>query len=157
MAFVPTAQPGFPFSLRSGTIAVAAVAAAFFLTAQTPAQVISGKPRVLDGDTIVIDKERIRFLAMDAPEIDQLCTGGNMEQRCGIAAKNVLEKWIREGGGVITCQSENRDRYGRLVAVCRVNGEDVGRRLVREGYAVAYRRYGKQYVPDEDEARRNKR
>ena len=46
-----------------------------------------------------------------------------------------------------------RGRYGRLISVCRVGGPDLGRWLVRNGWAVAYRRYSRDYVGAEVTAR----
>ena len=52
----------------------------------------------------------------------------------------------------VTCQERDRDRYGRVVAVCRVGGEDLGAWLLGNGLALAYRRYATAYVPHEDRA-----
>jgi endonuclease YncB( thermonuclease family) len=38
----------------------------------------------------------------------------------------------------IVCQENDRDRYGRIVAICRASGEDLGAMLVREGVAWAF-------------------
>ncbi len=46
--------------------------------------------------------------------------------------------WRRRAA--VTCQERERGRYGRVVAVCRVQGEDLGTRLVGNGRALAYRR-----------------
>jgi len=40
------------------------------------------------------------------------------------------------------------------VAVCTIGGEDIGAWMVENGWAVAYRRYGKAYVAAKDRARR---
>jgi endonuclease YncB( thermonuclease family) len=51
-----------------------------------------------------------------------------------------------------------RDRHGRIVAkVFSPNGVDVGRRLVSAGWALVYRRYSKDYVDAEAEARKARR
>jgi hypothetical protein len=50
------------------------------------------------------------------------------------------------------CTQVDTDRYGRTVARCRVDGQDVGRVLVREGIAFAYRRFSDDYVQDEARA-----
>ena len=42
------------------------------------------------------------------------------------------------------------------LAECFVNNESLSSYLVRSGYAFAYRRYSKKFVPDEDYARINK-
>ena len=51
------------------------------------------------------------------------------------------------------CVGDTKDRYGRLIANCFVDGYNVNARLVYEGLALAYRKYSKQYVPEEDKAR----
>jgi endonuclease YncB( thermonuclease family) len=46
----------------------------------------------------------------------------------------------------VTCDPREVDRYGRVVAVCRIAGEDLNAWMAREGHAVAYRRYAEDYV-----------
>ena len=58
---------------------------------------------------------------------------------------------------VVTCEQQDVDRYGRIVAVCHAGGTDVGRAMVYYGLALAYRRYGVDYVATEDDAREAKR
>jgi endonuclease YncB( thermonuclease family) len=41
------------------------------------AEVISGEPRIVDGDTVQIGQTKIRFAGIDAPETDQICLDGN--------------------------------------------------------------------------------
>src|SRR5918996_1068886 len=61
-------------------------------------------------------------------------------------------------GVKLRCEVVERDRHGRLVAkVFSPNGVYIGRRLVSGGWALAYRRYSKDYVVAEDEARRARR
>jgi len=50
-----------------------------------------------------------------------------------------------------------KKKYGRLIADCFVDGYNVNARLVYEGLALAYRKYSKRYVPEEDKARAAKR
>lgn len=50
-----------------------------------------------------------------------------------------------------------RDRYGRIVARCSVQGVDVGRSLVEAGWATAYRKYSLQYVDAEARAKAARR
>jgi len=45
-------------------------------------------------------------------------------------------------------------RYGRTIAICSAGQLDVGQELVRSGLALAYRRYSKRYITDEDFARK---
>ena len=57
------------------------------------------------------------------------------------------------GRRTVACQVVTTDRYGRSVSRCSVGGEDIQAWLARNGWAMAYRQYSKDYVPDEDAAR----
>jgi endonuclease YncB( thermonuclease family) len=56
-------------------------------------------------------------------------------------------------GRIVTCRMSGRDRYGRRLATCEAEGEDIGAALVSRGFAVAYGRY----ESEEAGARRHKR
>jgi endonuclease YncB( thermonuclease family) len=60
-------------------------------------------------------------------------------------------------GRQVVCQEKNRDRYGRVVAICRASGEDLGAILVCEGFAWAFTRFSVNYVDQQEEARRANR
>jgi endonuclease YncB( thermonuclease family) len=111
----------------------------------TPA--ISGHARVVDGDGLEIGGQRIRLHGVDAFEMRQMC-GANA---CGRASANALRTLV--GGGLVACAEMDRDRYGRIVAVCHAGGQDLGAAQVRQGHAVAYTRYSTRYVPEERAAR----
>lgn len=123
------------------------------LTQAAPAvaETISGTASVIDGDTVEIHGQRIRLFGLDAPEGRQPCTRDGNPWRCGPAAANALADMI--GHQPLTCDQRDIDRYGRIVAVCMVGGEDVGQWMVREGWAMAYRQYSKAYIEDENAAR----
>ena len=53
----------------------------------------------------------------------------------------------------ITCKGDERDRYGRLIAVCYAGPYDLNANMVRQGWALAYRRYSMDYVDDENAAK----
>ena len=75
---------------------------------------VTGKPRVVDGDTIQINQTKIRLHGIDAPEMKQTCrTSKGREQMCGVLAKQALEKLVR--GQDVTCKGDTRDRYKRLI------------------------------------------
>lgn len=84
----------------------------------SPAWAIDGPARVVDGDTIVIARERIRIQNFNAPE---------MNQPGGPEAKARMEALTR--GKVVHCDPKARDRYARLVARCEVDGADLGKAL----------------------------
>lgn len=112
---------------------------------------LTGAARVVDGDTLEIGGTRVRLQAIDAPEIGQRCSGRDGEDwACGLDARRALQALVARGA--VQCEGRARDRYGRLVALCRAGGVDVAAALVRQGAAVAYRRYGSDYVAQERQA-----
>ncbi|MFD1341329.1 thermonuclease family protein [Litorisediminicola beolgyonensis] len=111
----------------------------------------SGLVRVIDGDTFEVGGAKVRLYAIDAPERDQLCNApGAPGRECG--AWVTAEVRARFDGRDADCETVDRDRYGRIVARCRIGGADVGQALVSEGLAFAYRRYGMDYDLDEKAA-----
>ena len=95
---------------------------------------VSGRINVIDGDTFDVGTTRVRVFGVDAPETDQLCvTEQGVRWSCG--------KWVTEQakefyqGRAAVCENIDLDRYGRVVARCRVDGVDVGQRLVSDGLA----------------------
>ena len=110
--------------------------------------------RVVDGDTIVLNGEKIRFTGIDTPELKQICLQGDQEIGCGMSAKLLLIKKI--GNNTPECISEGKDAYKRTLAECFVNGESLSKFLVRSGYAFAYRKYSTKFVKDEEFAKTNK-
>ena len=57
----------------------------------------------------------------------------------------------------ISCEQTDIDRYGRIVARCFAGGGDVGRSLVLDGWAIAYREFSLEYEHAEETARRDRR
>ena len=117
-------------------------------------QVSSQELRVVDGDTINLNGEKIRFTGIDTPELKQTCIKEGVIDPCGLTAKKILIDKISDNE--VECTSEGKDRYKRTLAECFVNNESLSSYLVRSGYAFAYRRYSKKFVTDEDYARINK-
>ena len=110
--------------------------------------------RVVDGDTIHINGEKIRFTGIDTPELKQTCVKEGVKDPCGIIAKQILIKKI--GDNKVKCISEGKDQYNRTLAECFLNNVSLSSYLVKSGYAFAYRRYSKKFVEDEEYARINK-
>lgn len=117
---------------------------------QASAQTIAGQASVIDGDTIEIHGTRIRLFGIDAPEGGQTCSAQGKSYRCGQQAALALSDKI--GSKTVECRPKDRDRYGRVVAVCRVGGEDVNGWMVAQGWALAYRHYSLDYVSQEQRA-----
>lgn len=112
------------------------------------------KIQVIDGDTIHIGKLKYRFFGIDAPEIKQICEKDNTKIQCGVIAKSVLKNKIADK--IPECIVKDKDRYQRLVAECFIDKESLSRFMVREGYAVAYSQYSKDFIEDEKYAKENK-
>jgi len=116
----------------------------------------SGTPRIVDGDTIWIGESKIRLHGIDAPEARQECLRGDgTAYRCGQASTNALHALA--GSQPVRCEGNAFDRYKRLIAVCYAGSINLNAEMVRQGWALAYRRYSKDYVSAEmgaQEARR---
>jgi endonuclease YncB( thermonuclease family) len=110
--------------------------------------------QVIDGDTIHIGKLKYRFFGIDAPEIKQICEKDNTKIQCGVIAKSVLKNKIADK--IPECIVKDKDRYQRLVAECFIGKESLSRFMVRQGYAVAYSQYSKDFIEDEKYAKENK-
>ena len=136
------------------------------LTTNLLAEEIIGISKVIDGDTIHINNFKIRLEGIDAPEMSQKCkkeflkissTIGFIfykDYNCGEVSKKKLKDKINESE--IKCISSSKDRYKRYIATCFKGQTNLNQWMVRNGYAIAYRRYNKKYIPDEDFAKENK-
>ena len=122
----------------------------FFLTYN---DVKSYEIKIIDGDTIHLNSEKIRFSGIDTPELKQTCNKNNEIVYCGIKAKQMLIDKI--GKNKVNCIREGKDQYKRTLAECFVNDFSLSRYLVREGYAFAYRKYSKKFIKDENFAKKN--
>ena len=136
------------------------------LTSSVLSEEIFGFPNIIDGDTIRIENYKIRLEGIDAPEIKQQCKKEKFkislivgftyyeDYNCGaVSIENLVEKI---SSSKIKCISSGKDRYKRYLAKCFKNRINLNRWMVRNGHAVAYRRYSKEYVSDEDFAKKNK-
>ncbi|MGZ9099876.1 MAG: thermonuclease family protein [Brevundimonas sp.] len=112
---------------------------------------LEGLGRVVDGDTLDVGAVRVRLHGIDAFERNQMCDRPSGAWACGAAATRSLRG--RAEGRRLVCRVLDTDRYGRKVSRCERDGVDVGRALVAEGLALAYRRYSQDYVAEETAAR----
>ena len=89
---------------------------------------------------------------IDAPEKNQKCFKNKIEYNCGSVSTNALVKKINKNK--VKCSiRKNKDRYNRFIGICFVGKENLNKWMVRNGYAVAYRRYSKNYILDEEFAK----
>ncbi len=138
----------------------------FFFSQILNSTEINGIPKIIDGDTVIINTKKIRLEGVDAPEIKQQCKKPfvkisaiigfqfNKNYSCGLTAKIKLIKKV--DNSKIKCIASSKDRYKRFLATCYKGKVNLNKWLVRNGYAVAYKRYSKDYVKDEEHAKENK-
>ena len=125
------------------------------LSSKIISEEISGFPIITDGDTIKLANKKIRFHGVDTPEKKQICYRNSKEYNCGKEATDALANKIDKNS--VTCKLQYKlDRYKRYIGVCFIGEVNLNKWLVRNGYGVAYRRYSKDYVEDENYAKKNK-
>ena len=137
-----------------------------FLAQKLNCAEIYGLPKIIDGDTVHINNKKIRLEGIDAPEIKQQCKKPflkisvivgfqfNKDYSCGVLAKkNLIDKI---GNSKIKCITSSKDRYKRFIATCYKDKINLNKWMVRRGNAIAYKRYSKDYVRDEEYAKENK-
>ena len=102
------------------------------LSTVSSGKTIFGKAKVIDGDTIHINKNKIRLHAIDAPETNQTCNKNSKVWNCGVESTKFLKELIG-------------------------NNLDLNSAMVLNGWAIAYRYYSKDYIEEEEEAKRYKK
>ena len=131
------------------TLMIAAALA--LITSASAIAVPSGIARVIDGDTIDISGQRIRLHGIDTPEAKQTCQREGVTWLCGAEATKTLRELIN--GSKVSCTERDKDRYGRIVAVCRAGGVNLNAAMVQSGMALAYRKYSDDYIGEEASAK----
>jgi micrococcal nuclease len=87
---------------------------------------IKGRAWVIDGDTIVVNKVKIRLAGVDAPELDQ---------PWGQKSKWEMVRLCK--GHIITVELTGDTSYDRLVGTCYLpDGRDLGAEIVKAGLAL---------------------
>ena len=125
------------------------------LTTQSFATEVTGPALVVDGDTVEVGSIKIRLQGIDAPETDQVCLDQKSERwNCGVVARDELRKHTAVAPW--KCSGTAKDRFGRLIATCEVNGENVNRWMVRNGWAMSFVRFSHVYDAEENDARKEK-
>ena len=115
----------------------------------------TGTVRVTDGDTIQLGNTKIRLHGIDAPESKQSCyTANETLYACGTKSTAQLKRLI--GNNKVSCEGTEKDRFGRLIAVCFAGEKNLNAEMVRSGWAIAYRYYSKDFVSQEASAKSNR-
>ena len=115
------------------------------------AKEIYGNARIIDGDSVEINNEKIRFLGIDAFEKRQECTKKDgIKYKCGEMAISNLSTII--SGQPIRCITKKKDRYKRWLATCYIGKLDISENMVLYGNAFSY--MSKKYKNVENEAKK---
>jgi endonuclease YncB( thermonuclease family) len=87
----------------------------------------------IDGDTLLLDGERLRLFNVDTPEIHCRCES---ECRAAWAAKRFTQDTLNAGR--VEIRRTGKDRYGRTLAYVTVNGRDLGELIIAAGHGRPY-------------------
>lgn len=123
--------------------------------AQSPAgqQVIEGRARIVDGDTLEIGPQLVDLYGIDAPEQRQTCEREGKPWGCGMEATYAMAALLETHW--LTCHPQAIGAAGNIEAVCRLGGPkgiSVNRRFVRQGWALALPETGRDYVRAQQDA-----
>jgi endonuclease YncB( thermonuclease family) len=117
-------------------------------------RVFEGKARIVDGDTLEIGIQRIDLHGIDAPEMNQFCERDGRQWRCGMEATYAMAALLETQW--VTCRQRAIDTEGNLLVDCRMGGPkgiSVNQEFVRQGWALAVRPAGNDYIAAEQEAK----
>ena len=97
---------------------------------------------IIDGDTVALPcgswpckSEHVRILDIDAPEIHE--PSCEAENKAGNAAKERLAVLLHDK--TVQIERSAHDQYGRTLAHLSIEGKNVGKTLVSEGFALPVR------------------
>lgn len=131
-----------PILLALHTLAGLALAALFMASVQPNLRAFAADPNTLagralavDGDTIVIDRIRIRLKGIAAPEISE---PGGPEGR------DALNRLI--GDKPVHCSLTGEKNHGRPIGFCSIQAVDLNAAMVRSGFALSCPRFSGRYV-----------
>jgi endonuclease YncB( thermonuclease family) len=138
---------GLVGAIVGGVVALAVVGTGFGGVSHQRAYANHVSPTdIHDGDTFWIGETSVRLLNVDAPERAQVCRNGSVVEQCGAESARRLAELLNRA--LVTCdvaengKGRSRESFGRPLVTCRARREgrefDVGRQMIREGFAVAY-------------------
>ncbi len=104
-------------------------------TSPANALTLTGVAEVIDADLLILDGHRVFLLGVESVEEGQVCGIDNQVWECWPAAVRMLQTIADEGE--VTCEVVSGPNFlSEVIAWCTINGQDVGARLVRSGFAL---------------------
>ena len=117
---------------------------------------ILGVSRVIDGNTLIVNRRIIKLYGIASPDITQTCADSSGRgYRCGRQALSWLSGWLADNE--VKCHILSEDQHGVLTGVCLLGPYDIGAALTNVGWAVADTKQSKVYVPYQNQAISNRR
>ena len=152
-----------PLSLRAKMTGLAMFVGGFMglITSAQLDPISAHVERVIDGDTIQVRVEgkrrTVRLIGVDTPEtkhptkpVQYFGREASAFTKAALEGKRVMLQKDRTGDTI--------DRYGRWLRYVLLDGDNFNARLIREGYAHAYRRFPfskrTEFIRLEEQARR---
>ena len=120
---------------------------------------ITGRPKIIDGDTIELQGRAIRLYGIDAPELGQTCTINERTYDCGMVARTALLDLT--AGIAVTCKMISAEvvsaEPGRTAedgkpGRCFAQGYDLSEGMAYTGWALALREVSSRYLVFEERA-----
>ena len=109
---------------------------------------ITGRPKIIDGDTLGLQGQAIRLYGIDAPELGQACTIGEQTYDCGMVARTALLDLT--AGVAVTCRvlaaEPGADAREPKPGRCFAQGYDLSEGMAYTGWALAARQVSERYV-----------
>lgn len=108
--------------------------------------------KVVDGDSLEQNNERIRLEGIDAPEYLQICENALAEEyNCGEKSTQYLQELIANKDVNCECLKQS-DKYDRKLCECFIdNNVSLNQEMIRAGWATRYRT--EKYLSDEQDAK----
>jgi len=112
-----------------------------------------GTVEILDGDTLVVEGQRLDLAGIDAPELNQQCLNGSRLWRCGLEAALALDQLLSVRKA--SCQEATADEAAdRDLGHCFGQDQDIALTLLKRGYVVSSADAPSDYRSAESMARR---
>ncbi len=124
---------------RKPLAASAALAAACFVATILAATTLAagdlrGTPQALDGDTLLLQGERLRLDGVDAPDLEQRCWRGSRLYDCGAVARTALLDLM--AGAEVICRPLGPGPGETTLARCTADGYDLSEGMAYTGWAM---------------------
>jgi endonuclease YncB( thermonuclease family) len=150
---VRAAWSGFFARVRRQAAGVLVLAVALLASvAVAQAETISGPAEVTKPYSFTLGDYEVFLLGVDSVEAKQTCTVKGRIWECWAAAQRQLQTIL--SGGDVTCESIVEDiSPKRMIALCTLNGQDIGLQFVESGFGLALPEETTRYIDTQADAR----